>query len=259
MLPEIRGPQYRLVRNLFAAMFAILAISSVPASAVEFQVAVAANFAVPAQKIAAQFERTTGHKAVLSFGSTGRFFTQIRSGAPFDILLAADHETPLKLAQDAVPGSQFTYAIGTLVLWSADPRLVDSEGAVLKQGHFQHLAIASPVLAPYGAAAMQTLQALHLVEATKSKVVQGESIGQTFAFVATGNAEIGFVALSQVWEGNALKSGSIWVVPNDLYEPIRQDAILLRHGADNAAARAFLDYLKTDAATAVMRAYGYQF
>jgi len=234
-------------------------LSSWSACCEPVQVAVASNFSAPMQKIALQFEQTSGHKVSLSFGATGKFFAQIRNGAPFDILMAADQATPSRLSEYSVSGSQFTYAVGVLVLWSAMPDLVDAQGAVLKSGRFNHLAIASPEQAPYGAAAMQTLQALGLAEPLGGKLVQGESIGQTYAFIATGNAELGFVALSQVWENGKIKSGSAWIVPENLHAPVRQDAVLLLHGRDNRAALALLAYLKTEAAQSVMRDYGYHF
>jgi molybdate transport system substrate-binding protein len=225
----------------------------------EVQVAVAANFSAPMQQIATRFEQQSGHKVLLSFGATGKFYAQIKNAAPFDILLAADQATPTRLTLEAVPATQFTYAIGSLVLWSATPGLVDPHGAVLRQDSFRHLAIASPVEAPYGAAALQTLKSLHLYETLSPKLVEGESIGQAYAFVATGNAELGFVALSQIWEGNAIRSGSAWIVPENLYTPLRQDAVLLRRGEKNPAALALMSYLKSDAAREVMRRFGYHF
>ncbi|WP_105532855.1 molybdate ABC transporter substrate-binding protein [Solimicrobium silvestre] len=247
-----------MLRKLIGCCLVLLAGSSF---ADEVQVAVAANFAAPMKQIALAFEQTTGHKALLSFGATGKFYAQIKNAAPFDILLAADQTTPTQLAQEqaAVAGSQFTYAIGKLVLWSAAAGLVDAQGAILKHGSFAHLALASPKQAPYGAAALETLTALNLVKELSPKFVQGESIGQTYTFVATGNAELGFVALSQVWENNQIKSGSAWIVPENLYAPLRQDAILLKHGKDNSAALALLAYLKTDAAKNIIRSYGYRF
>lgn len=225
----------------------------------EVQVAVAANFARPFQKIAAGFEAATGHKAVAIVGSTGKFYAQIKAGAPFEILLAADDETPRKLVDEglAVKGQTFTYATGKLVLWSAKPDGVDARGEVLKKGGFQHLAIANPKLAPYGAAAVETLKALGLYDSLLTRIVQGESIGQAHQFVATGNAELGFVALSQVAPPDKLAMGSMWVVPAKLYTPILQDAALLNKGADKAAAQALLGYLRGDAAKAVIKSYGY--
>lgn len=248
--------------TLLATGLVVFGLVAGPASADEVQVAVAANFTAPMQKIAADFEKDTGHKAVLSFGATGSFYAQIRNGAPFDILLAADAETPARLEQEGlgVPGSRFTYAIGKLVLWSARPGFVDDKGDVLKQGEFRHVAIANPKLAPYGAAAVSTLTRLGLLSATQPKFVQGENIAQTYQFIATGNAELGFVALSQVLDKNGkLASGSAWVVPASLHAPIRQDAVILTHGKDKAAAAALLKYLRGDKARAVITSYGYGF
>ena len=223
------------------------------------QVAVASNFAAPMQKIAAAFEKDSGHKAVLSFGATGKFYAQVRNGAPFAVLLAADDETPARLQKErlAVPGSAFTYAIGQLVLWSADSSVVDAQGAVLNAPLNGKLALADPKLAPYGAAALQVLQQRGLADKLRPHFVMGENIAQTFQFIKTGNASLGFVALSQVMQDGKISTGSAWLVPAALHEPIRQDAVLLRQGADNPAAKALLQYLRTDAARAVIRAYGY--
>lgn len=223
------------------------------------QVAVAANFAVPMQKIAAAFERDTGHKALLSFGATGKFYAQVRNGAPFAVLLAADDETPARLIKDglAVPGSAFTYAMGQLVLWSSDRTLVDSQGAVLNASLNGKLALADPKLAPYGAAAMQVLAQRRLNVTLRPHFVMGENVGQTFQFVKTGNAALGFVALSQVMADGKISSGSAWVVPAALHAPIRQDAVLLKNGEHNPAAKALLQYLCSDAARAVIRTHGY--
>ncbi len=223
------------------------------------QVAVASNFAAPMQKIAAAFEKDSGHKAVLSFGATGKFYAQVRNGAPFAVLLAADDETPARMQKEglAVPGSAFTYAIGQLVLWSANSAVVDAQGAMLNATLRSKLALADPKLAPYGAAALQVLQQRGLADKLRPHFVMGENIAQTFQFVKTGNASLGFVALSQVMQDGKITSGSAWVVPAALHEPIRQDAVLLQQGADNLAAKALLQYLRTDAARAVIRAYGY--
>lgn len=224
-------------------------------------VAVAANFTAPMQKIAAEFAKDTGHKAELSFGATGKFYAQISNGAPFGVLLAADDTTPAKIAREGkgVVDSRFTYAVGKLVLWSKQDGYVDAQGAVLKTGKFQHVAIANPKLAPYGLAAEQTLTQLGLLEQIKPKFVQGENIGQTYQFAATGNAELGFVALSQVMEDGKIKSGSAWLVPPSMHEPIRQDAIVLNTAKDNAAAKALMDYLRGDKARAIISSYGYAF
>ena len=227
----------------------------------EVQVAVAANFAAPMQKIAASFEKDTGHKAALSFGATGKFYAQIRNGAPFAVLLAADDETPARLLQDGlgVLGSNFTYAMGRLALWSAQPGMVDDQGAVLGRPLPGKLALADARLAPYGAAALQVLVQRGLADRLRPQWVTGENIGQTFQFVKTGNAALGFVALSQVMVDGKIASGSAWVVPASLHEPIRQDAVLLKAGEHNAAAKALLQYLRSDAARTVMRGYGYTF
>lgn len=226
----------------------------------EVQVAVAANFAGPMQRIALQFERDTGHKAILTSGATGKFLAQIKNGAPFEVFLAADGETPMRLESEgaAVAGSRFTYAIGKLVLWSATPGVIDARGAVLKTGRFAHLALANPKLAPYGTAAVQTLTALGLLAALEPTFVQAESIAQAYQFVATGNAQLGFVALSQVYEDGKLKSGSAWIVPPTLYRPIRQDAVLLEKGRDKPAAVALMHYLRTEPVRRLIEAHGYE-
>lgn len=239
----------------------IAALFTGAAHAETISVAVASNFTAPMQKIAAQFEKDTDHKAELSFGATGKFYAQISNGAPFGILLAADDKTPAKIAQEGKgdAASRFTYSIGKLVLWSKQDGYVDANGEVLKTGKFQHVAIANPKLAPYGLAAEQTLTKLNLLDAIKPKFVQGENIGQTYQFAATGNAELGFVALSQVMEDGKIKAGSAWVVPAEMHEPIRQDAIVLNNAKDNVAAKALMDYLKGDKARAIISAYGYAF
>ena len=246
--------------HISAAVLALASVAQIGAArADEVQVAVAANFTAPAKRIAVDFEKETGHKAALSFGATGKFYAQIKNGAPFEVLLAADDSTPAKLEEEgaAVRGSRFTYAIGSLVLWSAKPGLGDDQGEVLKKGDFQHLAIANPKTAPYGVAAMETLKALGLLDAVQPKLAQGENIAQTHQFVVSGNAELGFVALSQVMEDGKLTSGSARVVPETLHEPIRQDAVLLNAGAAKPAAAAWLDYLRGEKVRAVIRAFGY--
>ena len=229
------------------------------ASAEDVQVAVAANFSAPMQVIAAAFERDTGHKARLAFGSSGKFYAQIRNGAPFQVLLSADDETPARLEREgmAVVGTRFTYAVGRLALWSAQAGRVDARGDVLKKGGYKHLAIANPKLAPYGAAAIEVLKNRGLLEAVQPKFVQGENIAQTWQFVASGNAELGFVALSQVSRDGKLTGGSAWIVPANLHAPIRQDAVILAAGKGSAAASALMAYLKSDKAKAVIRTYGY--
>jgi molybdate transport system substrate-binding protein len=237
----------------------VLGFTASTAAAADVLVAVAANFTAPMQAIAAAFERDTGHTVRLASGSTGKFYAQIRNGAPFQVLLSADDETPARLEREgmAVPGTRFTYAVGRLALWSAQAGVVDARGAVLKRGRYRHLAIASPALAPYGAAAVEVLQRLGVYEAVRPKLVQGENIAQTHQFVASGAAELGFVALSQVFRDGRLAGGSAWIVPGTLHAPIRQDAVILAPGRDNPAASALLDYLGRDKAKAVIRAYGY--
>lgn len=229
------------------------------AQAATVQVAVAANFAAPMKQIAADFERASGHHVLVTVGSTGKLYAQIRNGAPFAMLLAADQATPARLEQEGagLAGSRFTYAVGKLVLWSAQPGVVDAQGAVLKTGSFAHLAIANPKLAPYGAAAVDTLRHLQRYDALAGRLVVGESIAQTQQFVASGAASLGFVAMSQVFEDGKLKAGSAWVVPASLYTPIRQDAIVLAQGARQPAVLALRDYLRGAAAQRVIRAYGY--
>lgn len=248
-----------LHRTLSALGLAALVLPG--AHAGEVSVAVAANFTAPMQKIAAQFEQDTGHKAVLSFGATGKFYAQIKNGAPFGILLAADDTTPEKIAREGlgIGASRFTYAIGQLVLWSKQPGYVDAEGKVLQKTDWQHIAIANPKLAPYGLAAMQTLDKLGLTAQVQPRVVTGENIGQTYQFAASGNAQLGFVALSQVMEDGRLREGSAWVVPGNLHEPIRQDAIVLKPGQGSEAAAALMQYLRSDKARAVIKSYGYSF
>ncbi|MEO8418396.1 MAG: molybdate ABC transporter substrate-binding protein [Methylophilaceae bacterium] len=243
--------------TLFAGM--VFFALSAPVFAGEVQVAVAANFTAPMKAIAVDFEKATGHKAILSFGASGKFYAQIKNGAPFEVLLSADAEIPARLEKEgaALPDSGFTYAIGKLVLWSAQSDLVDEKGEVLKKGGFKHIAIANPKLAPYGEAAVETLVKLGLLESLQPKFVQGENIAQTYQFVATGNAELGFVALSQVYEAGKVKSGSAWIVPANLHAPIRQDAVILTLGKDNPAARALMAFLKTDKARMVIKSYGY--
>jgi molybdate transport system substrate-binding protein len=237
----------------------IALLTSTSPHAADVQVAVAANFTAPMQQIAAGFEKETGHKAVLSFGATGKFYAQIVNGAPFDVFLAADETTPARLEKEgyAVAGSRFTFAIGELALWSARTGFVDAKGEILQHGNFKKLAIANPKTAPYGAAAIETLKKLNLLESVRPKFVQGENISQTLQFVSTGNAEIGFVARSQVMKDGKLNSGSAWIVSAEFHPPIYQDAALLAKGRDNPAATALLAYLKGDKARAVIRSFGY--
>ncbi len=229
------------------------------ANAGEVSVAVAANFAGPMQKIAAEFHKHTGHTVKLAFGSSGKFYAQIKEGAPFDVFLAADVKNPKTLEDEglAVSGTRFVYALGKLVLWSAQPGYVDAKGAVLRKGGYNKLAYADPKLAPYGLAAKEVLEALGLWNTVQPRLVTGENIAQTFQFAATGNAELAFVALSQVMKDGSVTEGSYWLVPSHMYNPIEQSAVLLSGAKDKAAAQALLDYLKGDKAKAVIRSYGY--
>lgn len=246
------------MKRLSALILSLLAVAT--ARADDVSVAVAANFTGPMQVIAVLFERDTGHKASLAFGATGKFYAQITNGAPFEVLLSADDETPARLVKEghAVAGTPFTYAIGKLVLWSADPKLVDAKGEVLKKGGFKHLALANPKTAPYGAAGLQVMSKLGVAEAIKPLIVQGENISQTHQFISTGAAELGFVAYSQVIKNGAIGSGSGWVVPGNLHDPIRQDAVILTKGKNKPAASALLNYLKGEKAQAVIKSFGYE-
>ena len=245
--------------KFFASVLAVMTCLGT-AHAGEVQVAVAANFAGPMEKLAAQFQKDTGHKAVVASGATGKFYAQIRNGAPFEVLLSADDETPARLEAEGqvVAKSRFTYAVGRLVLWSAKANYVDATGAVLKTGAFTHLAIANPKTAPYGAAAVAVIDKLGLTARLQPRLVQGENIAQAFQFASTGNAELGFVAQAQVWRDGKFTAGSGWIVPATMHAPIRQDAALLTRGAKNPAAQALLDYLRSDKAKALIRAYGYE-
>lgn len=222
-------------------------------------VAVASNFSKPMTEIAAEFAKATGHEAKLAFGASGKFMAQIQNGAPFEVLLSADEKGPIKLEQAhlAEPGSRFVYALGQLVLWSATPGFVDAQGKVLSTGQFKHLALADPKLAPYGAAAIEVLQKQGLQEKLQPLFVQGENIAQTLQFISTGNAELGFVAYSQVLENGKIANGSAWLVPSENFTPIRQSAVLLKLGAKNPVAGALLAYLKTPEALAIIKKYGY--
>ncbi len=220
--------------------------------------AVASNFTGAMEALATAFEQQSDHQLKLSFGSSGKFYAQIKQGAPFDVFFSADQAKPAKLQQEGaiVGGSRFTYARGALALWSTDANLVDSQGRVLNSSEYRKLALANPRLAPYGAAAMEVLRNLKLESETRSRWVQGENIAQTYQFVRSANAELGFIALSQIRTPGG-PQGSAWIVPATLYSPIRQDAVLLNRGADNPAARQFLQFVRTPAAAEIIQAYGY--
>lgn len=245
------------IRHVTALLFAAFLHGATHAA--EAQIAVAANFAEPIKAIAAVLEKTTGHTLKISTGASGAIYTQIRNGAPFDVFLSADNERPEMLEKDGLtqPGTRFTYATGQLVLWSAKAGRVDAKGEVLKAADLGKVAHANPKTAPYGAAAVQVIGRLGLGAALAPKLVQGESIGQTFGFVKTGNADVGFVAMSQVLMGGRLKEGSMWVVPPALHDPIRQDAVILKKGADNEAAQALIKLLQSPNIKELIRSYGY--
>lgn len=250
---------HHLWRAAACALLGLVALCSARADTV--LVAVAANFAGPLARIGEGFSQATGHVLQVSAGATGKFYTQITTGgAPFEVLIAADDETPRRLVAEghAVAGTAFTYAIGQLVLWSATPGLVDDQGAVLASSRFHKLAVANPKTAPYGAAARQVLQARGLLDSLAPRLVTGDSIAQAYQFVASGNAEIGFVALSQVAVPGRPLAGSLWRVPAALHDEIRQDAVLLKAGTHKPAAQALLAYLKSDAAKALIQAHGYR-
>lgn len=243
----------RLIISFFLVLFTALA------NAETTLVAVASNFTKPMTEIAAEFEKTTGHTAQLSFGSSGKFVSQFENGAPFEVFLSADDKSPAKLEKSGfvVEKSDFTYALGKLVLWSATANYVDDKGEILSKGGFQHIALADPKLAPYGAAAIEVLKNMNALDKVQPLFVLGENISQTHQFISTGNAELGFVALSQVVENGKISSSSSWIVPQNFYPPIKQNAVLLKTGAENPAAKALLDYLKTAPALAIIQKYGY--
>lgn len=247
---------FKTINPLFVFGLLSISLSSYADTAL---VAVASNFTKPMTEIAVEFEKTTGHTAQLSFGSSGKFVSQVENGAPFEVFLAADEKTPFKLEEAglAVANSRFTYALGKLVLWSSTANYVDEKGDVLAKGDFQHIALADAKLAPYGVAAIDVLKNKKLLDKLQLLFVLGENISQTHQFVSTGNAELGFVAMSQVSENGKITSGSGWIVPQKLYAPIKQDGVLLTLGAENPAAKALLNYLKSAPAKTIIQKYGY--
>ena len=251
----------RLRRCLRAlALLAGATICAVPAHAGEVRLAVATNFPHAIDKLKASFEASTGHRLIVTTGSTGKLYAQIRGGAPFDVLLAADAQTPQRLVNegDAVAGSSFTYALGQLVLWSATPGQVAADGAAtLRAMRFRHLVVANPQLAPYGAAARETLRALGVWDGVQAKLAYAQNIGHAYSMVASGNAELGLIARSQVQGAASDIGGSSWLVPTALHAPIRQDAVLLTRGQANAAARAFLEALKSPQTRRLIESFGY--
>ncbi|MFP4182848.1 molybdate ABC transporter substrate-binding protein [Thiohalospira sp.] len=233
----------------------LLALASLPAAAETVRVAVASNFAEPLEAVAEAFEQETGHTVRASTGSTGKHYAQIDHGSPFDLFLAADARRPRLLEEggQAVAGSRFTYAVGRLALYSPDPAAFEEGRQALEEGAFDRLAIANPELAPYGRAARRTLKALGVWSTLEPRLVRGENIGQTHQYVVSGNADAGLVALSQV----VAAEGSRWVVPTELHDPVRQQAVLLERGADNPAARTLLEFLRGPEAAAILEEYGY--
>ena len=251
---------FHTIARATATGLCITALTLTSAQAAQAQVAVAANFAEPIKAIAAVLEKTTGHTLQITVGSTGKLYAHIKNGAPFDVLLSADTQTPEALEREglAQKGSRFTYATGKLVLWSADAKRVDAKGDILNNPALGKVAYANPKLAPYGAAAVEVMEKLGLSAALTPKLVQGESIGQTYTFAYSGNADVGFVALSQVLAGGKLHSGSMWLVPQTLYTAIRQDAVVLQRASSNEAALALMKLLKSPHIKDLIRAYGYE-
>lgn len=247
-------------RSACRGLLATALLSPALSSADTALIAVATNFAEVAETLVQDFENLSEHEIEISSAATGKHYAQIVNGAPYDALLAADQERPRRLEESAhaVAGTRFVYAVGKLTLWSPDEALIGDDGIeVLEKQGFRALAIANPALAPYGTAAKETLQSLGLWSELEANIVMGENVGQTFALVATGNAELGLVALASVISKRNARSGSRWDVPADLHAPIRQDAVLLEHGYENAAAVAFLAYLRSDEARLTITDYGY--
>lgn len=239
---------------------ALISTISILSHADDISVAVAANFTEPFKEIITQFEKQSTHTVKASYGATGAFYTQITNGAPFEVFLSADSTRPEKLITDqaAVKGSDFIYAKGKLALWSADVKTVDASGKVLASNNFNHIAIANPTTAPYGAAAVQTLQKLGIYDQLKGKLVTADNIGQAYQFTVSGNAEIGFVALSQIYREGKVSNGSAWIVPSTFYTPIEQKAVLLNQGANKKAAQEFIKFLKSKTAKDIIYKYGYE-
>ena len=248
------------LRKYRLCLFLSWLFSSLAGASEQILVAVASNFSLPMQQIARNFEQQSRYTVQLAFASSGKFYAQIVNGAPYDVFLSADQTTPAALInkQLALPSSQFTYALGALALWSADPQKIAGNSAILPTNQFNKLALANPKLAPYGRAAHEVLSKLQLNEATQSRWVQGENIAQTYQFVASGNADIGFVALSQIMHQRQLISGSAWIVPADMYQPIRQDAVLLKRAAQHVGAQQLMKYLRGPEAGEIIRSFGYQ-
>lgn len=247
------------MRSILSLIVFLATLYCGQAAAEKIHVAVASNFTHTAKQLAALFEQETKHKISLAFGSSGKLTAQIRHGAPFQVFLSADNTKPQKLIDWGLADteSDFTYAIGTLTLWSTDPTLIDDTGKVLLDKNIQHVAIANPKLAPYGKAAEETLQHLGLSKELRPRLVEGENISQTFQFVASGTAKVGFIALSQILGDGQIKKGSSWTIPSDFHSPILQDAVLLKKGQQSTAAKEFLAFLKSPPAQELIIKAGY--
>lgn len=243
-----------------AAAVLLFSLVNTPVVAAEVSAAVAANFAVPMERIAALFHKENGHTVKLSLGASGKLYTQIKGGAPFDVFLSADEELPKRLLQEgqAVTGTRFVYATGRLVLWSVQPGLVDEKGAVLNSGKFERLAYANPVVSPYGIATREALTKLTMWNAMQKKLKKGDDVTQAYQLGANESADMAFVALSQVMRDGKVATGSWWLVPAELHNPIRQSAVLLSGSKEEAAAQALLAFMKSEKAKAVMRGFGYE-
>ena len=249
-----------MIRYLLNLSVCCVFLIAANAQAAEIKVAVASNFANVLKEIAVEFQKDTGHQLAITPGATGKFYAQISNGAPFDVFLSADDETPRKLAQEgkAIAASQFTYAIGRLALWSPNPEMVDKNADILKTDKFKFIAIANAKVAPYGQAAVQTMQKLGVLTKIEPRVVQGESISQTYQFVSTGNAQLGFVALSQIFENGKIKTGSAWIVPEEMHEQLKHDAVVLQSCKHMSECQSFMYYLKSEKVKKMMASYGYK-
>ena len=249
-----------MIKKATLLILPLLFCPCLSATAETITIAVASNFIVTMDTLVNEFEAESGHEVQVSYGSSGRIYAQIINGAPFDMFFSADQEKPELLEENgqAVRGSRFSYAIGTLVLWSKNSSLNLNQGEILRQGNFNKLSMANPRLAPYGVAAVQVLAYLGVEDATRDKWVLGENIAQAYQFVETGNADLGFVALSQVMVSGSLKAGSVWFIPTEQYSPIRQDVVLLTRGQNKQAAVEFLDFLQSSQARSIIEDYGYR-
>jgi len=247
-------------RGLFVVLVILFSLVSAPVYSGEINVAVASNFAAPMERIVALFQKESGYTVKISLGSSGKLYSQIKSGSPFDLLLSADETIPKRLIQDgqAIGSSRFVYALGKMVLWSPQPGFVDVRGAVLNKGNFTKLAIADPKFSPYGLAAKETLEKLVMWNAMQEKLIKGENVTQTYQLAASENADLAFISLSQVMRDGKIADGSWWLVPSEMHNPIRQSAVMLAGAKDKIAAQAFLDFLKSNKAIAIIRNFGYE-